>query len=55
MRADLRVLEVYDVLFSVLWERYTLIAKNIEDRVLDGRPIAEVSYEQIKEAIYQNP
>lgn len=55
MQADLRVLEVYDVLFSVLWERYTVIVKNVEDRVLDGRPIAEVSYELIKEAIYENP
>ncbi|MCH5248356.1 MAG: hypothetical protein J1E98_00415 [Lachnospiraceae bacterium] len=55
MQDDLRMLEVYDMLFSVLWDRFTVIAKNVEDRVLAGRPIADVTYEQIKEAIYQSP
>lgn len=55
MQDDLHMLEVYDMLFSVLWERFTVIAKDVEDRVLAGRPIAEVAYEKIKEAIYQSP
>lgn len=52
MQDDLRVLEVYDVLFSVLWERFTVIAKDIDDRILKGCPVSEVTYKQIKEAIY---
>ena len=55
MRNDLHVLESYDILFSELWERYSIISKKVETRVLAGRPMAEVTYEQIKEAIYQNP
>ncbi len=52
MQNDLRVLEVYDELFSLLWERYSVIAKNIENRFLQGRPMAEVTYEQVKKFIY---
>lgn len=54
MQDDLHVLNVYDILFSDLWERFSIIAKDVEDRVLAGRPAAEVTYDQIKEAIYQN-
>ena len=48
------MLEVYDILFSDLWERFSAIVKDVEDRVLTGRPITEVTYEYIKEVIYQN-
>ena len=54
MQDDLRVLEIYDLLFSVLWENFTIISKEVEDEVLAGRPMAEVTYSQIKEAIYRN-
>lgn len=54
MQDDLKVLEVYDLLFSVLWEKFTIISKEVEDTILAGRPIAEVAYSQIKEAIYGN-
>ncbi len=54
MQDDLQVLEVYDSLFSVLWERFTIISKEVEDKILIGRPMAEVTYSQIKEAIYRN-
>lgn len=54
MQDDLHVLEVYDILFSDLWERFSAIVKDVEDRVLTGRPITEVTYEYIKEVIYQN-
>lgn len=53
MQNDLYVLEVYDVLFSALWERFTVISKSVENKVLAGRPMAEVTYSQIKEAIYE--
>ena len=52
MQNDLRVLEIYDVLFSGLWERFSIIAKDVEGRILAGRPAAEVTYEQIKRGIY---
>lgn len=52
MQTDLRVLEIYDVLFSDLWERFSIISEEVETRVLAGRPMAEVSYEQIKKVIY---
>ncbi len=52
MQNDLRVLEIYDVLFSGLWERFSIIAKDVEGRILAGRPAAEVTYEQIKKVIY---
>ena len=52
MQNDLRVLEIYDVLFSGLWERFSIIAKDVEGRILAGRPAAEVTYEQIKRVIY---
>ncbi len=52
MQDDLRVLEVYDVLFSTLWERFTIIAKDIDDRIIKGCSASEVTYEQIKQAIY---
>lgn len=54
MQDDLHVLDIYDTLFSVLWERFSVIAKDVEDRVLAGRPIAEVSYAQVKEEIYRD-
>ncbi len=52
MQDDLHVLDVYDILFSDLWDRFSIIAKDVEDRVLAGRPAAEVTYEQIKKVIY---
>lgn len=52
MQDDLHVLDVYDILFSDLWDRFSIIAKDVEDRVLTGRPAAEVTYEQIKKVIY---
>lgn len=52
MQTDLRVLEIYDMLFSDLWERFSIISEEVETRVLAGRPMAEVSYEQIKKVIY---
>lgn len=55
MQDDLHMSEAYDMPFSVLWDRLAVIAKDVEDRVLAGRPIAEVKYEQIQEAIYQSP
>ncbi len=52
MRTNLCVLEVYDKLFSVLWKRFSVIAKDVEAKALAGRPIAEVTYKQIKNIIY---
>ena len=52
MQNELHVLEGYDILFSDLWERFSIIAKDVEGRVLAGRPAAEVTYEQIKKVIY---
>lgn len=43
MQDDLCMLEIYDMFFSVLWDRFTVIAKDVEDRVLAGCPIAEVA------------
>ena len=52
MRTDLCVLDTYDILFSDLWERFSIISKEVEIKVLAGRPVAEVTYEQIKKVIY---
>lgn len=52
MRTDLCVLDTYDILFSDLWERFSIISKEVETKVLAGRPVAEVTYEQIKKVIY---
>lgn len=52
MQNDLQILDIYDALFSVLWERFTIISKEVEDNVLASRPAAEVTYEQIRNIIY---
>ncbi len=52
LQDDLQVLEVYDILFSELRERFSVIAKDVEEKVLARRPRAEIFYEQIKKVIY---
>lgn len=52
MQNDLHILDIYDMLFSTLWERFVIISKDVEDKVLAGRLVAEVTYEHIKNIIY---
>lgn len=52
MQNDLHILDIYDMLFSALGERFVIISKDVEDKVLAGRSAAEVTYEQIKNIIY---
>ena len=41
-----------DTNITDLWERFSIISKEVEIKVLAGRPVAEVTYEQIKKVIY---
>lgn len=51
---DLCILDTYDAVFSSLWNRFTIISKKVEEKLLAGRTNALVDYEQVKNIIY-NP
>lgn len=53
LKTDLTVLDIYDKLFSTLWDKFIITYQNIEKQVLEGEKQRLISYEKIKELIYQ--
>lgn len=49
LKTDLTVLDIYDQLFSILWDKFINTFQNIEKQVLESERQRLISYEKIKE------